>query len=155
MSNSSAASRSQRAQRKLYLMTLSILVPYLPLTLAFLVMAINGLLPLAPYDFTRIHAGSEALPWSAIVFIKSTDMDFAFLNAPYVPILTAVPIFWFFGMTKEGINMYRRDLLFLGLARLFPRLREEYDPDRRRVAAGSGSGSQPWESKLESRENRG
>jgi hypothetical protein len=52
-----------------------------------------------------------------------------------------VAIFW---RTKEAMNIYRKTLLAFGFGSCFPGLKEEYDPDRRKLT--SGASSRPWES---------
>jgi len=137
MSNSTATARSDRAKRKLYLMAVSILIPYLPLTVAFFVASIIDYMPLVPYSYNRIHYDNDPYPWDTIFMAPSSEINFTYLNANYIPIITAVPIFWFFGLTKDAINTYRTYLLALGFGKLFPSLREEYDPDRPRTSANA------------------
>ncbi|KAK1769176.1 pheromone A receptor-domain-containing protein [Phialemonium atrogriseum] len=129
--NSIMVQRHHRVRRKLYLMALSILIPFVPIQLLFLyynLLALN--LPLKPYDFKQIHYGNNPYPFNFISFSTSDTIGFIELNRNYVAIITVVPIFWFFGLTKEAINTYRQYLLALGLGTLFPNLNEEYDPDR-------------------------
>lgn len=112
-------------------MALSILIPFVPIQLLFLyynLLALN--LPLKPYDFKQIHYGNNPYPFNFISFSTSDTIGFIELNRNYVAIITVVPIFWFFGLTKEAINTYRQYLLALGLGKWFPNLNEEYDPDR-------------------------
>jgi pheromone a factor receptor len=118
-------------------MALSVLVPYLPLTLAFLVGNLQIILPLGTLDFKAIKSGP--LPYNTVVFIPSTKIDFFFMNSRWIPIITAIPIFGYFGMTKDAINSYRRQLVALRLGKFFPDLEEEYDPDRTRGSSQSRS----------------
>lgn len=55
----------------------------------------------------------------------------------YLSIATTIPIFIFFGMTKDAMNSYRVVLLFFGLGKVFPQLHEEYDPDAQILASMS------------------
>jgi pheromone a factor receptor len=113
-------------------MSLSILIPYLPVMVAFSVYNIMEILPLKPYDFIQVHYGNNPFPWNTVLFVPSSEIGFALMNVNYITILTALPIFWFFGMTKDAINTYRRLLLAMDFGKFFKGLDQEYDPDRRR-----------------------
>lgn len=128
--NSSISSRAQRAKRRLFLMSVCIIIPYAPLQVAIAAIAIRRALPLVPYSFDRVHNHAVPFPWEDIVFLPSFMLDFTTMYLAYIPIITIVPIFWFFGKTKDAINIYREFLLRLGLGKLFPCLRDEYNPDR-------------------------
>ncbi len=131
--NSTAASRSQRAKRKLYLMAMCILVPYAPVELLFLIFnVILGWPWMKPYDFKAIHYAANPA-WSSITLFDYDSVSFAEMNMNWIPVITALVIFFFFGTGKDAINTYRKYLLAIGLGRLFPALRQEYDPDRRTV----------------------
>lgn len=108
-------------------MSICILIPYLPIQLTLFVLRIIQSIPLLPYDFNRVHSET----WGMIIFIPSTMLDETALLSDYIPIITVIPIFWFFGLTKDAINTYRTYLVAIGLGRVFPGLNEEYDPDRR------------------------
>lgn len=113
-------------------MTLSILVPYLPLMLLYFVNNVRYLLPLDPFDFSAIHNGElTGVPWNSIILLPSKTLDWASMNDRFSAMLTAIPVFGFFGMSKEALNMYRVYLVALGFGRIWPVLNEEYDPDGR------------------------
>lgn len=63
------------------------------------------------------------------------------MNNCYIPIATAIPIFVFFGLTKDAINDYRQVFLFFGFGAIFPGLHNEYDPDRTVTTSGGSFGS--------------
>ena len=112
-------------------MALSILVPFLPIQFMFLAYNLVSLnYPVQSYDFARIHSGQNPYPFTLVSFTTSDQVSFIDLNNNYISTITAVPIFWFFGATKEAINTYRSYLLSIGFGRFFPGLHEEYDPDR-------------------------
>ena len=135
--NSAMAQRQHRVRKKLYLLALLILIPFLPVELLYLV---DNLLsfpfPLKPYDFNQIHYGNNPYPFNFISFTTSGESGFIEMNQNYIAAITADPIFWIIGVTKEAINTYRGFLLALGLGRLFPKLNNEYDPDRTTVNTG-------------------
>ncbi|KAF4338605.1 Pheromone a factor receptor [Fusarium beomiforme] len=137
-SSRSANQRAQRTKRRLYLMVLAILIPYLPLVLTLAVLNMLKAFPLQPFNYDLIHNRLIPYPWSAVIFVPSNGVNFGYLNNCYIHILSAIPVVVFFGMTKDAMNSYRRGLLCLGLGCLFPKLQEEYDPDR--TIGGSSSG---------------
>ncbi|KAK7430082.1 hypothetical protein QQZ08_003473 [Neonectria magnoliae] len=122
--------RAQRTKRRLYLMVISIMVPFLPVVIILAMLNIRHASPLKPYDYDAIHNPIFPYPWNTITYLPSNQLEFAFINNCYIPILSAVPVFVFFGMTKNAMNSYRRGCLHLGLGWFFPMLHEEYDPDR-------------------------
>lgn len=111
-------------------MVISILVPFLPVIIILAVLNVNHASPLMPFDYDTIHKTQFPFPWNTIIYLPSNQLEFAFINNCYISILSAVPVFVFFGMTKNAMNTYRRGCLRLGLGRVFPALRQEYDPDR-------------------------
>ncbi|OIW33834.1 mating type pheromone G-protein coupled receptor [Coniochaeta ligniaria NRRL 30616] len=122
--------RHQRIRRKLFLMCLSILIPFFPMQMFWLYANIaGGLLHLKPYDFKKQH---DPATFNLVTFTTSPGMGFFDMNGNYMAIITVLPIFWFFGFTKESINIYRVGCLNIGLGRFFPKLHEEYEPDRTR-----------------------
>ncbi|KAL7909571.1 pheromone receptor [Trichoderma velutinum] len=143
-SNPLAHVRNQRARRRLYLMVISILIPFLPVILALAAINIINTSPLQPFDFKTIHSNQRTIPWSAIVFLPSTEIGWKFMNICYVPIITAIPVFIFFGMTKDAMNCYRVILLYVGLGKVFPSLYEEYNPDSRALASLSNGCSNSY-----------
>ncbi|KAG6115499.1 hypothetical protein E4U14_000835 [Claviceps sp. LM454 group G7] len=147
-SNRIAQQRSQRARRRLYLMVISILIPFLPVVVALAVfnilqMRTNGVLP---YDYNKVHNHELPIPWSTVVLMPSSQISWALMVNCYIPILTSIPIFVFFGMTKDAINDYRRIALFFGLGVLFPSLRQMYDPDKSFTVGDSSFGSRQTQS---------
>ncbi|PHH66117.1 hypothetical protein CDD81_180 [Ophiocordyceps australis] len=140
-SDRSALRRSQRTKRRLYLMVISILVPYLPVVIAFGVINILNKHGLLPYDYYQMHRRILPTPWNTIALYPSSDVPWLDTNVCYINILSSVSIFLFFGTTKDAMNQYRCVFLALGLARLFPRLNEVYDPDSSSRTASSFASS--------------
>ncbi|KAK7949728.1 pheromone A receptor-domain-containing protein [Apiospora saccharicola] len=139
--NSSAASRANRTRRRLYQMSMSILVPYVPVMLAFFVFDINETMPLQPYDYYRIHYTDEPYPWDSIVLVPSWLVPFAAMNQPWIPILTTILIVLFFGMTQDAKDMYRRYALAVRLDKCWPALRDKGRPNGRRNGGSSNDDS--------------
>ncbi|XXH04974.1 ssDNA-binding protein, mitochondrial [Hypoxylon texense] len=124
-SNAVASARARQARCRLYYLSLTILVVYLPVSLFYLALTIRGAASAAfkPYDYSRIHHGDNPYPWDAILFVPSWLLGSPVINQPWIPISTNVFIIGFFGSTTHGLEMYRKWAVALGLARLWPRLR--------------------------------
>ncbi|KAK2600303.1 hypothetical protein QQS21_004944 [Conoideocrella luteorostrata] len=137
--NRIALQRSQRAKRKLYLMVISILIPFFPVVVAIAVFNTVQMNGIKPYNYDLIHNQGSPFPWNTILFLSSSQINWVFMNNCYINIATALPVFIFFGLTKEAINNYRQLALLVGLGVIFPGLREEYDPDKVTPAGGSSS----------------
>lgn len=121
-------------------MCLSIMVPFFPMQMFWLYANIEaGLGSLRPYDFKKIH---NPATFNLVTFMTSGGMSFLEMNGNYMAIITVVPIFWFFGFTKEAVNIYRVYCLRIGLGRFFPKLHEEYEPDRSRSSSALRSWGQ-------------
>ncbi|KAI9901888.1 hypothetical protein N3K66_003705 [Trichothecium roseum] len=142
--NRTVSARAHRTKRRLYLMVVSILVPFLPVVVALTVLNILDIGYVRPLPYpSAAHDGVGVdlpFPWNSVVYLTSDKIPFALMNNAYICMFTAVPVFWFFGLTRDAVNDYRLVLLALGLGRWFPRLREEYDPDRSSATASSSSG---------------
>jgi pheromone a factor receptor len=126
-------------------MVISILIPFLPIVIALAAINIHVTSPLKPFDFDAIHHhGPEDVPWNSILYLTSGELSWAYLNICYIPVITAIPIFIFFGMTKDAMNCYRVILLYLGLGKVLPWLYEEYNPDSRALASISNGASSSY-----------
>jgi pheromone a factor receptor len=132
------SARQNRIRRKLYFMTLGILVIVVPLTLAFFILNIvDGWVYWSqPYDFNAIHYGPDPFNTYFISFTTSDLVRSVDMNMNYIPALTGFVTFFVFGTTADSLNSYRKMLLCFGLGYIFPRLREEYRPTDGRRSAG-------------------
>ncbi|KAJ2973941.1 hypothetical protein NQ176_g6316 [Zarea fungicola] len=140
-SNRAALLRSNRAKRRLYLMVLSILAPFLPINITLCVLNVQALGQMRPFNVSQIHhPAPPTVPWGSVIFMPSRIIDFGSFNNGYICILTSIPIFLFFGMTKDAMNSYRVILLSCGLGRIWPGLHEEYDPDKKALQATTSVG---------------
>ncbi|KAI6781093.1 uncharacterized protein J7T54_003260 [Emericellopsis cladophorae] len=137
-SNRLATQRANRTRRRLYLMVISVLIPVYPMMLLIFVLNILDMGPATGYSYERIHAGLPGLPWNSIMLLPSSSLNFAVMNVSWLTIISCGPIFMFFGCTKDAINDYRIVLLKLGLGKIWPKLNQEYAPDR---PAGWSQGS--------------
>jgi pheromone a factor receptor len=112
-------------------MVLSILVPFLPIIFTLCALNVLALENLEPFNFGTIHGDEGAMiHWASVTLLPSRVIDFGSLNNAYISIITAIPIFIFFGMTKDAMNSYRMVLLFCDFGKLWPSLYNEYDPDK-------------------------
>ncbi|KAI8627391.1 pheromone A receptor-domain-containing protein [Xylariaceae sp. FL1651] len=115
-SGSQASIRANRTRRRLYNMSLSILVIYLPVMLFYFVMNIQDTLSsYKTYDFSRIRWSASPYPWNAILFVPSWLIPLPVMNQPWIPIATTVAIVAFFGTTIEAQDAYRRYARLIGL----------------------------------------
>lgn len=122
-------------------MVISILVPFLPIVLALSVVNILEMHGIQPYDYDQVHNHASPFAWNTIIFFSYSQINWTYVNNCYISIATAIPIFVFFGWTKDAINNYRQVFLFFGLGRVFPGLRSEYDPDKMASNNGGSFGS--------------
>ncbi len=100
---SDRAIRQARIRRKLYFLTLSILVPYFVVQMLFLFGNIMSQPNWnRPYDYNHIHSKTDPYPWGYIPFILSDQLDFASLNTNYIPVLTVLPLFHLVWHYKGG-----------------------------------------------------
>ncbi|KAI0480204.1 pheromone A receptor-domain-containing protein [Xylariaceae sp. FL0804] len=107
-SNRAVSSRATRARRRLYNMSLSILVVYLPIMVYYMVVNIRDTLAsYKAYNYSQIHWSGTPYPWDAILFIPSSIVPSAVMNQPWVPISTTIAIVTFFGTGADAREMYR------------------------------------------------
>ncbi|KAK0646340.1 pheromone A receptor-domain-containing protein [Cercophora newfieldiana] len=122
------SARQHLVRRKLYFMTLGILIIVVPLICALFVLNIlDGWSYWSdPYDYELIVHGPDPFNHRFISFTTSDMVRFVDMNINYIPTLTSFFIFWIFGTTTEALNDYRRLLLLFGLGYIFPKLHQEY-----------------------------
>ncbi|KAI1828271.1 GPCR fungal pheromone mating factor [Xylaria intraflava] len=115
-SNSEASVRANRTRRRLYRMSLSILVVYLPVMLYYVVFNIKDTLSsYKAYDFHRIRESASPYPWGTILFVPSWIIPSLIMNQPWIPIATSVAIVSFFGTTVEAQEIYWRYAKSVGI----------------------------------------
>ncbi|KAI1312040.1 GPCR fungal pheromone mating factor [Xylaria venustula] len=123
-SNSQASIRASRTRLRLYNMSLSILVIYLPVMIYYFISNIRDTLTsYKKYDYNRMRWSATPYPWDTILFVPSWMIPSSVMNQPWIPIATTVAIVAFFGMTTEALQMYRRYAEYVGLGRCFRRFR--------------------------------
>ncbi|KAI6339548.1 hypothetical protein MCOR25_011241 [Pyricularia grisea] len=111
-------------------MTVSIVAPYLPIQIAFLAINLrstDGWFQLYSWEDFRSQP-----TLNGIMRVPSWQANWISMRVCYIAILSAIPIFIFFGTTKDAVNTWRGYCLAVGLGRILPQLKEEYDPDRPR-----------------------
>ncbi|KAI1169534.1 GPCR fungal pheromone mating factor [Nemania sp. FL0916] len=116
ISGTEVSIRAARTRRRLYNMTLSILVVYLPVMIYYLVFSVRDTSGTHPYNFRKLHDSANPYPWDAILFVPSWIIPTTVMNQPWVVIATSVAIVFFFGTTAEAKQMYMEYAENIGLA---------------------------------------
>nr|CAO78568.1 pheromone receptor 1 [Neurospora crassa] len=145
--------RQKRLRRKLYFLTLSILVLVVPIVCVFFVFnLIQGWPWTLPFDLHRIHANINF-----VSFTTTERMQVSTVLTNYVPVVSSVAICITFGTTVEAYNQYRLVLVFLGLGKIWPKLYQEYDPDESEPPSELSTqiSSQSWWSSMTKNGKRG
>lgn len=125
--DSIAAQRQQRIRKKLYFMTLFVILIGAPITLFLFSVNIRKSPPRA-LNFNAVHFGPDPFNVYFISFVTSHRMNWVQLVHNFIAELAGIIIFIPFGTTTEALNMYRKCFLAVGLGYLFPKLRHEYQP---------------------------
>ncbi|KAI1754235.1 pheromone A receptor-domain-containing protein [Xylaria castorea] len=137
-SDGEASIRANRTRRRLYQMSLSILVVYVPVMMYFLVCNIKDTLSsYRSYDYNRMHWSATPYPWRTILFVPSWIIPSDIMNQPWISIATAVVILAFFGMTMEARQIYRQYAGSIPLQNYFQKLMRKKGQNPR---PGNGSG---------------
>ncbi|KAF5873349.1 putative g protein-coupled receptor : ste3 (pheromone receptor) sequence protein [Botrytis fragariae] len=149
--SSSSSGLSPRRFFKLFSMSLIILLIYFPVVIYYFYLNVSW--PLHAYSWSYIHDPSY---WHSIVFWRIVDapkgMQYDAWN--WVALAFLIVVFW--GCNSEGLEIYRRGLNKLGLARCWPRLRmstherkaEKMERDSR-IGISSGSVNGSWAGKFD------
>ncbi|KAI0444942.1 pheromone A receptor-domain-containing protein [Xylaria telfairii] len=123
-SDGEASIRANRTRRRLYNMSLSILVVYVPIMMYFLVCNIKDTLSsYRAYDYYRMHWSATPYSWETILFVPSWIIPSDVMNQPWIPIATTVVIVVFFGMTMEARQIYREYAEYVKLQTWFRKSR--------------------------------
>ncbi|KAI0131609.1 pheromone A receptor-domain-containing protein [Hypoxylon sp. NC0597] len=127
-SNNAASARANRTRFRLYNMSMSIIIIYLPVSIYLFVCTIQESVKSTywPYSYKRIHFEPSPYPWNAILYVPSWLISTSMMNQPWIAIATTVVIVAFFGTTQDGLKMYREYAVALGLGRCFPKLRKSH-----------------------------
>ncbi|KAI2463677.1 pheromone A receptor-domain-containing protein [Annulohypoxylon bovei var. microspora] len=129
-SNEAASQRATWIRNRLYGMSLSIIVVYLPVSIYLTVNSFQDVTTFAPYNYMRIHFEANPYPWEAILFVPSWLISTVDMNQPWIAIATTIVIVGFFGTTKDGLGMYRQYAMAIGLGRCLSRLKKPHnDPE--------------------------
>ncbi|KAL2256631.1 hypothetical protein VTK26DRAFT_1385 [Humicola hyalothermophila] len=128
------AARQHRVRKKLYFMTLWVIIVVLPIVLALLVFYLlqGRSLWSQPYDFYATHFGPDPFNIYFISFTTTDMLGWLDMTFDYIALLAGIVVFIPFGTTAEAINMYRKCLLAVRLGHIFPKLKNEYHHSTRR-----------------------
>ncbi|KAH8590009.1 pheromone A receptor-domain-containing protein [Bisporella sp. PMI_857] len=138
---SSSGSRfTARRFMKLYFICILFFVIQLPPILAFFYFNLKNFLPLQQYSWSQAH---DPKVWPLIIYF--TAKDYPLLQYYGWPAtFLGLAIFIFYGMNKEAIERYRAFVVFIGLGKFWPSLKQPMESRRR----GSTSRTS-WISKID------
>jgi pheromone a factor receptor len=110
---------------RVFAMATALILIFLPLALYILVqnLSYNGVRN--PYSWSRTH------DWSNSTFFMPSSSGENF--GRWIEVVTGFVVFVSLGLSRDGLLMYRRLLLKVGLGRIFPRLRFSYCQEVRGV----------------------
>ncbi|TAQ90611.1 hypothetical protein B7494_g1076 [Chlorociboria aeruginascens] len=114
--SSTGSGLSPRRFLKLFMLSLLLLLIFLPVTLYYLYLNLPPYWP--AYNFSAIHDPNF---WPLIIFSKIADLP-ALQYDGWLPIVLAFLIFFFFGLNREAVQMYKTWLVKLGFGNCFPSL---------------------------------
>ena len=107
--------------KRLFFMSATMVLIVLPVELYTLYRSVS--FPLIQYDWKAIHGSS----WSEIIMVPTGGKVF---YDHWIHIAIAFALFFFFGLGKDAIRMYRRWLSKVGFDAIFPLLREDSPASR-------------------------
>ncbi|OHF00127.1 pheromone receptor [Colletotrichum orchidophilum] len=125
MSNSSAAARASRTRWRIFSVMICVLVLYIPLYCYQIIIQLRTTFMFQTFDFDNIRKKNDPLPWDTVLLYPHSGLSFFQLNHQYLVIASAVPIFFFSGMTEDIMRTYRSILLKLGCGGIFRGLRKD------------------------------
>lgn len=123
--SSNGSSFNARRFLKLFIMSISFLILYLPVTLAYFYL--NLPIPLVPYSWSRVHAPES---WKPIIYLTTLQKP-RLQYYGWTPIAMGFFVFLYYGMNNEAIDMYRKFIGKLGFARIWPSLLQPREIQRR------------------------
>jgi pheromone a factor receptor len=119
---------------KLFFLSASILVVYLPITLYFLY--INVDYPYTTYSWSRVH---NPATWDPILFVTTATVP-RVQYWGWIGIVMAGIVVFLYGMSREAAEIYKGWLIKCGLSKIFPGLlRPREFPTNRRGSSSRGS----------------
>ncbi|KFX92788.1 hypothetical protein V490_05181 [Pseudogymnoascus sp. VKM F-3557] len=109
---------------RLFIMSLLLLLIYLPLNIFWFYANISQSIPLEPYSWAAAH---DAATWNVIPYLPAIGV---FTFDRYVPAAMALFVFAFFGTGTEARRIYAGIATACGLAKCFTRLKQERRPSK-------------------------
>ena len=135
--SSSSSNLNKSRFVRLFLISFTLLLIFLPLQ--FYILYVNLSYPRHPYSWSHVHGPS----WSQIVKVPTGGQV---IFDRWIRVGSGLLIFVFFGLGKDAMGMYRKWLVKMGLAKVFPSLTSP-----RSMQQPSGSTSQGALGSLSSR----
>lgn len=117
---------------KLVIISLSLIIIYLPVQTVFVWYAIPK--TFVPYSWSRVH---NPVTWNPILFIHTENLPSVQWNG-WAGIAMATMMFLFFGFNDDAVDSYRKWLVMLGAGRVWPSLKLSREA-RRGSAGGSAT----------------
>lgn len=111
--SSSSTNLTKSRFKRLFFMTMTLIAVVLPVQ--FYVLYRNVSFPLIPYDWNAIHGPD----WGDIILVPTGGVVHF---DRWIHIAVGFALFFFFGIGKEALSMYRGWLLEIGFGAIFPRL---------------------------------
>ncbi|KAK5134852.1 hypothetical protein LTR08_006084 [Meristemomyces frigidus] len=118
---------------RLYVLCLVWLFAFIP-TQAY-VLYINLAMHRTAYSWSETH---DPTTWNQIIMVPS---DGAVLFDRWIWLGSGIVVFIFFGLGKEAVTMYRSGLLAIGLGKVIPSLRPDYNSRNSETGTFSSFGS--------------
>lgn len=129
--NSSSSNLTKSRFKRLFFMSSTLILIVLPVQ--FYVLYQNTSFPIYPFDWSAIHGPSRSdiimVPTGGIVYYDH-----------WIHIAVGFAVFFFFGLGKDAVNMYRTWLLKAKLGSIFPGLYREL-PNARNHSTSTRAGS--------------
>lgn len=117
---------------KLFLMSCSIFVLYLPGTCYFFYLNIPT--PFVPYSWSTTHTAT----WGENPYFSSSELP-GWQYYPWASVSIGYIVFLWYGLNVEAIERYRRYVVKCGFAKIWPSLNEPYQLHRRGSSGGNRS----------------
>lgn len=114
--SSNGSSFNARRFMKLFIVALSFLVIYLPVTMVFFYL--NLPLPLTDYSWSRVHDPETWFPILYYTLAQAPGLQYY----GWSPVLMGFFVFLYYGMSNEAIDMYRKFVGRIGFAKIWPSL---------------------------------
>lgn len=129
--SSSGSGLNTRRFLKLFFLSASILIVYLPVTIYFFYLNVDH--PFSSYSWSAVH---DPASWKPIPFLTTATEPRDQFDG-WVAIVMACLLFLLYGMNSEGMEIYKGWLVKCGFAKIFPRLLQSREMPMNRRGSSS------------------